>query len=380
MSFFEIPETPEFTRQIRRFETSDPAHADLFNTLVGALVNNDVFLRNLTNQLLQTIEGHATDRQNPHGVSRAQLGIDKVNNTSDSEKPVSTAQRDALDAAYAQSTGYTDQKIANLINGAPSTLDTLGEIAKAMQDNQHVVAALDIAIGKKADAGHIHDDRYYTETEINNLLGGKAASSHTHSKKQITDFPTALPASDVYSWAKAASKPSYSWSEIGSKPGTFPPSAHSHDDRYYTEAEVNSLLGGKAGNGHTHSFADITGKPALGQWVSSCGATTLATGRNVPLSAYISLSGWYFVNGMIRFATNDDSIDVGLYISAGGNGEYAEPWPGSQGARGVRPYTNLSTSRIMWINAGAYINLSCHAGKSCQLEGARIEYTLLCSY
>ena len=170
------------------------------------------------------------------------------------------------------------------------------------------------------------------------------------------------------------------WSKVTGKPGSYPPSAHTHDDRYYTEAEVNSLLGGKAGNGHTHSFADITGKPALGQWVSSCGATTLATGRNVPLSAYISLSGWYFVNGMIRFATNDDSIDVGLYISAGGNGEYAEPWPGSQGARGIRPYTNLSTSRIMWINAGAYINLSCHAGKSCQLEGARIEYTLLCSY
>ena len=28
----------------------------------------------------------------------------------------------------------------------------------------------------------------------------------------------ARPASDVYSWAKASSKPSYSWSEIGSKP------------------------------------------------------------------------------------------------------------------------------------------------------------------
>jgi hypothetical protein len=27
-----------------------------------------------------------------------------------------------------------------------------------------------------------------------------------------------MPASDVYSWAKASSKPSYSWSEIGSKP------------------------------------------------------------------------------------------------------------------------------------------------------------------
>lgn len=57
---------------------------------------------------------------------------------------------------------------------------------------------------------------------------GAAASSHTHSKSQITDFPTSMPASDVYSWAKASSKPSYSWSEINSKPSTFTPSSHTH--------------------------------------------------------------------------------------------------------------------------------------------------------
>ena len=31
----------------------------------------------------------------------------------------------------------------------------------------------------------------------------------------------ARPASDVYSWAKASSKPSYAWSEITSKPCSF---------------------------------------------------------------------------------------------------------------------------------------------------------------
>lgn len=34
--------------------------------------------------------------------------------------------------------------------------------------------------------GHTHDDRYYTETEINNLLNGKANASHTHDAAQIT--------------------------------------------------------------------------------------------------------------------------------------------------------------------------------------------------
>ena len=31
-----------------------------------------------------------------------------------------------------------------------------------------------------------------------------------------------MPASDVYAWAKASSKPSYSWSEITSKPNILP--------------------------------------------------------------------------------------------------------------------------------------------------------------
>lgn len=44
---------------------------------------------------------------------------------------------------------------------------------------------------------------------------GAAASSHTHTKAQITDFPTSMPASDVYAWAKAPTKPSYSKGEVG---------------------------------------------------------------------------------------------------------------------------------------------------------------------
>lgn len=63
---------------------------------------------------------------------------------------LSTDMQTSLDSYYQQSTGYTDQKIANLINGAPSTLDTLGEIAQAMADNADVVDALEISIGSKA--------------------------------------------------------------------------------------------------------------------------------------------------------------------------------------------------------------------------------------
>lgn len=40
-------------------------------------------------------------------------------------------------------------------------------------------------------------------------------STHTHTKSQITDFPTSMPASDVKAWAKADTKPTYTKAEVG---------------------------------------------------------------------------------------------------------------------------------------------------------------------
>ncbi|PTN08033.1 hypothetical protein C8N47_11173 [Mangrovibacterium marinum] len=87
----------------------------------------------------------------------------------------------------------------------------------------------------------------YTYSEV-----GAAAASHTHTFASLTSKPTTLsgygitdgvlttdsrlsdsrPASDVYSWAKASSKPSYTYSEVGA-----------------------------AAASHTHTFASLTSKP-----------------------------------------------------------------------------------------------------------------------
>lgn len=42
------------------------------------------------------------------------------------------------------------------------------------------------------------------------------------------------------------------WGNVTGKPTTFPPENHSHDDRYYTESEVENKLSAKSNNGHTH--------------------------------------------------------------------------------------------------------------------------------
>lgn len=49
------------------------------------------------------------------------------------------------------------------------------------------------------------------------------------------------------------------WDGITGKPGTFTPSTHNHDDRYYTESEMDTKLNGKANSSHTHGVSDISG-------------------------------------------------------------------------------------------------------------------------
>ena len=83
----------------------------------------------------------------------------------------------------------------------------------------------------KAASSHTHDDRYYTESEINTKLNGKANASHTH------------------------------------------------DDRYYTESEMNAKLNGKANSSHTHNYA---GSSSAGGTANSVNGLTFAAQTTDP--------------------------------------------------------------------------------------------------
>lgn len=61
----------------------------------------------------------------------------------------------AKSSATSSANSYTDSKIADLINGAPETLDTLKEVADAISANADVVGALEDAIGTKANASDL---------------------------------------------------------------------------------------------------------------------------------------------------------------------------------------------------------------------------------
>lgn len=52
---------------------------------------------------------------------------------------------------------YVDEKISDLVNSAPATLDTLGELATAFSENKEVVDALNQAIVTKADITYVDE-------------------------------------------------------------------------------------------------------------------------------------------------------------------------------------------------------------------------------
>ena len=128
-------------------------------------------------------------------------------------------------------------------------------------------------------------------------IDGLAAVATSGDYNALKNKPSSLPASDVSDWAKAKTKPSYSASEVGldnvgnfkavstvanqglsdaeksnaranigaQAAGSYAASTHTHDDRYYTETEINMKLQDKAEKNHTHSqyltaHQDISGK------------------------------------------------------------------------------------------------------------------------
>ena len=52
---------------------------------------------------------------------------------------------------------YVDEKVSNLVGSAPETLDTIGELATALQENEEVVEVLNQAIVVKADKTYVDE-------------------------------------------------------------------------------------------------------------------------------------------------------------------------------------------------------------------------------
>jgi hypothetical protein len=122
---------------------------DAGDTLTIDVVESNIVHQNLSGAGTNThaqIDSHIANTSNPHNVTKAQIGLGNVDNTSDADKPVSTAQQAALDLKYDASNpnGYEtpaqlntrDTNNRNRANHTGTqTASTISDFAEVAQDS-----------------------------------------------------------------------------------------------------------------------------------------------------------------------------------------------------------------------------------------------------
>ena len=111
---------------------------------------------------------------------------------------MSNTDKTKLDGIAEGANNYTLPSAGTSLGGVKSGGDVTissGVITVNDDSHNHVISNVDglqSALDSKAASGHNHDGVYYTETEIDTLLEGKANSSHTHTISNITNLQSTL--------------------------------------------------------------------------------------------------------------------------------------------------------------------------------------------
>ena len=247
-------------------------------------------------EVRETIHTHMENLENPHEVTPEQLGIEPGANKyihpqthpadmieqDEGHRFVTDIEKSAWGLTFEQATGYTDQEIAKLINGAPTTLDTLGEIATAMQANQDVVSALNQAIGTKAnqeemdsqlgtklnktgDASEVSVAFSQAAARANLTSGEKLKVSLGKIMKWFADLANGA-ASTLLGANLTANR-----ALVANASGKVAAAGVSSTELGYLsgvtsgiQGQLNSLNTGKAATNHSHSYLPLTGGTVTG--------------------------------------------------------------------------------------------------------------------
>lgn len=114
----------------------------------------------------------------------------------------------------------------------------------------------------------------------------------------------------------AAQWANITWNDITGKPSSFPPSTHTHDDRYYTESEVNTKLDGKANTNHTHNYAATSHTHDDRYYTESEIDTKFKNFCPIPLGGVLTM--WNNTNPTsLYLGTTWELISAGKYIKTG---------------------------------------------------------------
>lgn len=250
-------------------------------------------------------------------------------------------------AALSEAKTYTDNAVADLINGAPTTRDTLKEISDLMDENASVVEALDAAIGTKAnktdiptktselenDSGFLteHQDlsEYAKKTDVpsikvNSAVNADTVNGHTVNADVPADakFTDTVPDLSLY-----ALKAKYGDTtiDVGRKADTTVGELSTAEGEQTTASGYASHAEGvrsRAEGKYSHAEGGLTGargnsSHSEGYGTSAKGICSHAEGEQTKASGYASHAEGYYTT-----ATNDQSHAGGHYnadMTAGGS-------------------------------------------------------------
>jgi hypothetical protein len=153
-----------------------------------------------------TLDGkHASEFATVSDVERLQTQVDNIqeNAYDDTELRglISTNASDIVDLQTVLDTKQNSLVFNTAYNASTNKVATMsdvdaveklvGEKSVATQIDE-AVGTLEAAIAGKSDSGHTHDDRYYTESEVDSKLSGKANADHTHDISNVSGLQTTL--------------------------------------------------------------------------------------------------------------------------------------------------------------------------------------------
>ena len=115
--------------------------------------------------LATNLSNHIGNKSNPHGVTKAQVGLSNVDNTSDANKPISTATQTALNGKYTKpSDGIPKSDLASAVQ------TSLGKADTALQEHQDISGKENISNKVKSWSTTTTDDHYPSEKLVKDSL------------------------------------------------------------------------------------------------------------------------------------------------------------------------------------------------------------------
>ena len=190
--------------KISALEANLSSYVPTSRTINGTALTSDITITKVESATTSTnVNGYTVAKSVPSDAKFTDTTYDDV--TTSTRGLMTAADKTKLDGIASGATKYSHPRF---------TAKTSGFYKIAVNNEGHVTGTTDVAKsditgligGTPSLEGHTHDDRYYTETEVNTKLATKSNTGHTHTKSEITDLAT---------WARADTKPSYNFSEIG---------------------------------------------------------------------------------------------------------------------------------------------------------------------